>query len=333
MMAALLLLPASALAAETVSVTNGVLNYTAGDGTVDAIWVTDGNKKRVVVTDFATPSGATGTGCTGSGPNSAECTGATSLVLSTLDGDDNVRVFSALPATINGGDGQDTLYGGPEGDTLDGGAGDDTIEARDGVADTIDCGPGIDLALADANDIVINCNDPVPTGGGTVDPAGALAAPVPGGPTEPSSVPVDGAPVPAVLPGDAGVLAPLAVLPVTFVQDVVKVSRTGVATFDLSCAAFEVGGCAGTVYLDPAPRARKAVAARRGRFGRSRFNVAAGGKARLRMSLSSSARRKLGLATGRRKARMARRGRRVKAQVTVQQRGKRPTKSRVTLRS
>jgi hypothetical protein len=110
------------------------------------------------------------------------------------------------------------------------------------------------------------------------------------------------------------------------------VNAAGVTTLDLACAPTEVNGCAGTVYLDPVAKRRKARAARRGRFGRSRFNVVAGGRARVRMSLSASARRKLGLPSARKKARMARRGRKVKARVTVQQRGKPPVKSRVTLR-
>ena len=332
MMAALLLLPASALA-DTVSVSGGVLTYTSGSGTLDAIWVTDGNGRKTVVTDFRSPSWVSGTNCAPNGI-SAECTGVTSLVLSTLDGNDNVRVFSALPATIAGGDGEDSLTGGPVEDTIDGGPGDDTIDVRDGGADTVDCGEGYDLALADAIDTVTNCNDPVPAAP-PVSPTGEPVAP-----TEPGA-PLPDAPgvLPSVpgLPGDAGVLAPLALLPVTIEQEVVRVGPAGVATFDLTCAAFEVGGCVGTVYLDPAPRATKkraprAVAARRGRYGRSRFDVAAGGKARLRMSLSSAARRKLGLSSGR-KARAARRGRRTKAQVTVQQRGKKPVRTKVTLRS
>jgi Ca2+-binding RTX toxin-like protein len=57
------------------------------------------------------------------------------------------------------GAGNDKLYGGPghdEFNTLDGqrvkgsGVGDDRIEARDGETDTIDCGPGQDVAVVDA---------------------------------------------------------------------------------------------------------------------------------------------------------------------------------------
>jgi Ca2+-binding RTX toxin-like protein len=56
------------------------------------------------------------------------------------------------------GAGNDKLYGGPGNDefnTLDGqrvrgsGAGNDRIYARDGAVDTIDCGPGEDVAIVD----------------------------------------------------------------------------------------------------------------------------------------------------------------------------------------
>jgi hypothetical protein len=331
MMAALLLLPASALANDSVSVSAGLLTYTSGDGTRDAIWVTDGNGKKTVVTDFLSPSGMSGANCTPSGV-SAECTGATSVSLSTRDANDSVVVFSALPATIDGGAGDDRLTGGPAGDTISGGDGADVVEARDGSADTIDCGPGLDRAFVDAVDVVTNCNDPLPADA-PVEPAADPEPPPVEQPTLPE-VPT----VPEQLPGDPGALPPLALLPVTIEQEVVRVARDGTAELAVSCAAFEAGGCTGTVYLDPAPRAARkgaprAVAARRGRYGRGRFDVAAGKKARLRMSLSSAARRRLGLSSARKKARAARRGRRVKAQVTVVQRGKKPVKSNVTLKS
>ena len=60
-----------------------------------------------------------------------------------------------------GGDGNDTLWAlaradvaSPGGDTLDGGNGDDVFRTRDGEADTITCGPGNDVAFADAADVI-----------------------------------------------------------------------------------------------------------------------------------------------------------------------------------
>ena len=41
-----------------------------------------------------------------------------------------------------------------KGDTLHGGNGDDTFRTRDGEADTIDCGPGVDTVYADFKDVL-----------------------------------------------------------------------------------------------------------------------------------------------------------------------------------
>jgi len=78
---------------------------------------------------------------------------------------------------LEGGDGQDSLTGEDGDDALDGGpdvdtfygesplgvcgggscqTGRDQIFARDGLAETVDCGPGIDAAQVDANDVVRN---------------------------------------------------------------------------------------------------------------------------------------------------------------------------------
>ncbi len=54
--------------------------------------------------------------------------------------------------TLDGGIGDDSLSGGTESDTLLGGEGNDVIGARDGVRDTIDCGPGTDTAFVDLQD-------------------------------------------------------------------------------------------------------------------------------------------------------------------------------------
>jgi hypothetical protein len=59
---------------------------------------------------------------------------------------------NAGPNTLEGGDGADTLNGLGGADTLIGGAGADIIRARDGVADTVSCGPGEDKVFADPAD-------------------------------------------------------------------------------------------------------------------------------------------------------------------------------------
>jgi Ca2+-binding RTX toxin-like protein len=59
---------------------------------------------------------------------------------------------------IEGDEGSDRLTGGPGADHLFGGPGDDTIIARDGVRDSISCGPGHDTVVADRIDVVArNC--------------------------------------------------------------------------------------------------------------------------------------------------------------------------------
>ena len=64
---------------------------------------------------------------------------------------------------VDGWDGSDIVIGGPGQDNLlgDGGTiysgGNDTIQARDGEADTVDCGGGADRAVVDTGDTVSAC--------------------------------------------------------------------------------------------------------------------------------------------------------------------------------
>jgi Ca2+-binding RTX toxin-like protein len=72
------------------------------------------------------------------------------------DGPD-VIVGSAAENTIDGNAGDDRITGGPGADGLFGSEGDDQIDSRDGSPDSVDCGPGNDSVLYDANDILRNC--------------------------------------------------------------------------------------------------------------------------------------------------------------------------------
>jgi Ca2+-binding RTX toxin-like protein len=77
-----------------------------------------------------------------------------------------------------GGDGDDVLWAlaradvkpGPNGetdtvgDTLDGGSGNDVLRTRDGEADTITCGPGVDRALLDTVDVIADATADNPNG-------------------------------------------------------------------------------------------------------------------------------------------------------------------------
>lgn len=71
-----------------------------------------------------------------------------------------------------GRDGNDTLTGGAGTDAFDGGDGDDVLRARDGVGETLDCGAGVDPPDADAIDVLMGCEVPVPPT--TNPPAGGL---------------------------------------------------------------------------------------------------------------------------------------------------------------
>jgi hypothetical protein len=53
--------------------------------------------------------------------------------------------------------GNDTLYGGPGRDQLEGGGQNDTIVSRDGIAETVRCGTGLDRVRADRSDRLLGC--------------------------------------------------------------------------------------------------------------------------------------------------------------------------------
>ena len=86
----------------------------------------------------------------------------------------------ALADELYGGGGNDTVTGGLGSDVLSGGDDNDTIQARDGVADRVDCGLGTDSVVADALDVVVNCetvDQPAPTPP-TAPPAQVVLVPV-----------------------------------------------------------------------------------------------------------------------------------------------------------
>ncbi len=80
--------------------------------------------------------------------------GANKLV-GTVGGD---RIAGGAGADrIYGRDGADCLDGGAGRDRVFGGGGDDSIQARDGVADLVDCGSGEDVAVVDPKDVTRGC--------------------------------------------------------------------------------------------------------------------------------------------------------------------------------
>jgi Ca2+-binding RTX toxin-like protein len=70
---------------------------------------------------------------------------------------DDVLTGGRHSLSLSGFGGNDTITGGAGAEQLNGGEGSDRIDARDGVADTIDCGgwPFADLALADLTEASI----------------------------------------------------------------------------------------------------------------------------------------------------------------------------------
>jgi plastocyanin len=72
------------------------------------------------------------------------------------DGND-VLVGGAGKDKLNGGRGSDKLTGNGGKDSLVGGPGNDSINAKDGVAETVKCGPGRDKVKADRKDKLSGC--------------------------------------------------------------------------------------------------------------------------------------------------------------------------------
>jgi Ca2+-binding RTX toxin-like protein len=72
-------------------------------------------------------------------------------------GGDDTFTGSSLSNGLQGGDGEDYEDGAGGADTMSGGNGFDVMRGRDGVQDTIDCGPGGNFAILDKNDRATNC--------------------------------------------------------------------------------------------------------------------------------------------------------------------------------
>lgn len=115
-------------------------------------------------TGAVTASLMTGTASGGAGTD-------TLVAIESLYGSDfgDQLTGGAMNEYIGGSGGADRITGGGGADNLAGGDGDDTLLAKDGLADHITCGPGLDMYAADAIDIVaadcevaIDGNDAVP---------------------------------------------------------------------------------------------------------------------------------------------------------------------------
>jgi hypothetical protein len=106
------------------------------------------------------------------GPNVVQLRGEAADTVAGLGGDDTIDGANGNDV-LDGGAGNDTIFGGGNDDTIIGGpgldslsgegsasglfisvAGNDRIDARDGVAELLNCGPGADSAIIDALDTV-----------------------------------------------------------------------------------------------------------------------------------------------------------------------------------
>ena len=71
-------------------------------------------------------------------------------------GDDRIEGWSG-DDVVYGGPGNDAIGGGPGHNRIYGGPGNDRISSANGVAESVDCGPGRDLVRADPSDRLIGC--------------------------------------------------------------------------------------------------------------------------------------------------------------------------------
>ncbi len=169
LLALVLALPAGAQAAATMSVNGSTLTFTASDALDHQTYpyLASNGHLRIEDLDGISPGAS---GCTSVSPGTVDC-GApstfTRVVLSFGLGSDTVAVADGLhlPATIDGGAGDDEIDGGDQPDVLDGGDGADTVYGNGG-ADVVRGGPGDDEISAGTGIDVLD-------GGGGNDAVGA----------------------------------------------------------------------------------------------------------------------------------------------------------------
>ena len=159
---------APAAGAATLAVSSGTLSYDAADGKANIVDFDQTGAATVHVTrDTAQGDDdpiTAGAGCSSAGADQFDCTGVTSVQANGRDRDDTFEAsgagggLTALPATFDGGPGDDTLDGGAGKDVLTGGAGNDNIfgnagdDRLDGGADDDFFNPGLGNDVASGGD-------------------------------------------------------------------------------------------------------------------------------------------------------------------------------------
>jgi Ca2+-binding RTX toxin-like protein len=161
----LLAFPRAAHAAATMDIAGGVATYTAGPYIINNLTVTfDGTGNTFTFQEtgetITLGGGATGAGCTGSGTNTVVCPGAsiTAFTVNLQDRDDTFTLVgtTTVPATVNGGAGNDTITTNGGVDTLNGNEGNDTLTGARGN-DVMTGGAGTDRMIwnnGDGSDIM-----------------------------------------------------------------------------------------------------------------------------------------------------------------------------------
>jgi Ca2+-binding RTX toxin-like protein len=153
--------------ASTAKVDGSVLTYAAAAGEPNNVVISVAEDGSVEVTENGTQANGfpvhidfdPSSGCTPSSPKAVKCTGdITSVVVALGDADDTIQIDGALPTTIDGGDGGDSLGGGNGSDRLEGGAGADRLEGGAGP-DTLDGGAGADSLTAGTGDDSLHGGD------------------------------------------------------------------------------------------------------------------------------------------------------------------------------
>ncbi|HEX4369448.1 MAG TPA: hypothetical protein VH023_21605 [Rhodopila sp.] len=163
--------------------TTGVLTVTGTDGN-DRINIT---MRRGMLQVSERSSSTSGSSTTTTRTNDKfDATTVKSIIVNALGGNDDVEIGPriSIAATLNGGDGNDTLIGGAGNDTINGDAGNDYIDGGAGNDilsggdddDHIIGGKGNDTLHGDAGNDNLNANDHTGTDivdGGTNDTSGA----------------------------------------------------------------------------------------------------------------------------------------------------------------
>jgi hypothetical protein len=258
--------PAIASAA-TAGVANGVLSYNAAPGEANHLSITY-NSGKYYVNDTGAATLVAGSGCSLYQPQWLTCnaTGITSFSVDLGDSNDWFSdIWTALPATVHGGIGDDQIYtglandhlygdagndtlnggwgddyieGGQGNDTLTGDVGNDTINAVDSGPDTVTCGSQTDTVQADAVDTVnADCE--------TVQRAGAGSTTT----TDPGTTGTD--PGSSTTGGSTGGYGTTVIQPpvVQFSPAPAVLLPNGNVTLKLRCPAEIFDGCEGTITL------------------------------------------------------------------------------------